>query len=101
MALTGELWELLQLLLPVFGDVDALLLGLLVDAVESLLPAVEDQLLGVLRMLGGQDGEEVPVHERKISCRPLPLRNASSLTLDCMSFLSDRRQGSVRPCPEA
>ena len=101
MQLTGELREFLELLLPVVGDVDALLLRLLVDAVESQLSAVEDQLLRVLRVLGGQDGEEVPVDERRIGYRQLPVRNSSSLTLDCMSFLSGRRQGSVRPCPEA
>ena len=60
MILTRKLREFLQLLFPVFVDVDPLLLGLLVGAVESLLPAVEGQLLGVLRVLGGQDGEEVP-----------------------------------------
>ena len=60
MILTRKLREFLQLLFPVFVDVDPLLLGLLVGAVESLLPAVEDQLLGVLRVLGGQDSEEVP-----------------------------------------
>ena len=94
MALTGELWELLQLLLPVFGDVDALLLGLLVDAVESLLPAVEDQLLGVLWVLGREDGEEVPTETWLI-------RLLRVLTLGYRSCLWGTRPGSVPPCQGA
>ena len=94
MALTGELWELLQLLLPVFGDVDALFLGFLVDAVESLLPAVEDQLLGVLGVLGREDGEEVPTEIWLI-------RLLRVLTLGCRSCLWGRRLGSAPACPGA
>ena len=58
-ALTCKLRERLELLLPAGVDLDPLLDGILVLAVESLLLAVEDQLLRVLGLLGGEDGEEV------------------------------------------
>ena len=66
MPLTRELRESLQLFFPVVGDLDPLLLRILVDAVESLLLAVEDELLRVFRLLGGQDGEEIPTKTRLI-----------------------------------
>ena len=58
--LTGELREFLQLRFPLRIDLDQVLLafGVLID--EPQLLALQDHLLRLLRVLGGQYGEEVP-----------------------------------------
>ena len=94
MTLTRELREFLELLFPVIVDFDALFLRIFVDAVESQLPAVEDQLLGVLWVLGREDGEEVPTETWLI-------RLLRVLTLGYRSFLWGTRLGSAPACPGA
>ena len=63
--LTRKLRKLLELLLPLFVDLDLVALILFILTGKSELLALQDQLLGVLGMLGGQDGEEVPVKTNK------------------------------------
>ena len=63
--LTRKLRELFELLLPLFVDLDLVALILFILTGKSELLALQDQLLGVLGMLGGQDGEEVPVETNK------------------------------------
>ena len=52
---------MLELLLPVFIDLNELLLVLLLFALISEFLAFEDELATVIGVLGGQYGEEIPV----------------------------------------